>query len=797
MIHDLQGNPDLLEDGRGRATDPNAPAYGDAEDGGALLTMSEEKAARRIERMVEAQEQTMSPRKVQWKVNALRRRGVPNVKVQARSDGSWFVWKAPNVNSPDSVLQVNKAADLCRKLVSFVFADPPAPEAAPHSGSDEDKDSAEVATQILLDLQGETGLNDVGKARRALDRACSYSSGFVRYWPDPRGGGRVPIELEAGFDPRSGREAASVDEAEDDPLSGVGWPDYRRRYVRADGTLTSEKSEAASRWTTALKSEVLTGQNVRFIPHTAEDIWDARGAIILSYTTWGDVKAMFPEWTEKLKEEDVEAILGYRPKQPEDILAPGVPKRALELTDDKEERLVYTATLYMSECPDYPKGAYIVTVAGKFCPVREGWSAEIDGQRQGLMLPLTQYRMFDEGRDDPYSVALMEIVGPGNELRGAVWAGLLDHLDRVNNRKTFLPTTSPIHPKQLNRGGYSILPMTPGGEPKFEDVPEFSPHNFQALERVGADMDSASGLQQTGQGLEARNVDSGRHAYAVLSQVHANLSELAQNIERAYVRGCRIQLQLVAAFYTMEQQVSWKGRDGEFKIRNWRGSDFKSTRDVRLKPGTLTMLSPSAKEQQAMGYGQAGMIPPHELREIIRSNVGSTLGMSDDPHLQRVRRQLEAWKDGPPEGWAPPEAPMLPDPLTGGEAPELDPMTGLPAPPPPDPLLATMWEPSPADTLPDVAPMRLAEIARLASSRMFFEKPIVWRAALEAEFVRMQQTVYPPAMPAPDPAAQPAGAEVGGPPAAEQILPEQMPAGVASMNDEQTEQVRRDMSALM
>ncbi|TFH59388.1 MAG: hypothetical protein E4G90_10335 [Gemmatimonadales bacterium] len=339
---------------------------------------------------------------------------------------------------------------------------------------------------------------------------------------------------------------------------------------------------------------------------------------------------------------------------------------------------------------------------------------------------MVQHRQFRGEMGDPHGRGLMDFLGTGNEARAHLIGVIEDVLDKNANRKTYIPTNSILQSKAHLLPFMTYVPINPGGEPKTEDLIPVPQEAINLYEIVNKEMDDASGLQEAGQGLNSPNVKSGRQALTIVSQVHAGLSDLKQNAERAFVRSCRIQLQLVGNSFTDPQILRFQGPDGSYKVKRWMGSDLGSSRDVRIKPGTMTMMSPLQKTQIALQYSQYGMLPPDELKDVITANIGGTIGLQDDPHLQRVRRQIEAWRKGPPADFP--------------EEPQIDPMTGMQASLP----LESTRQPVPADAIPTVAQLRLREIGKeMASTRFTNAKPL-WQGVLTDLFVQAQMALQPP-----------------------------------------------------
>lgn len=741
--------------------DPNSTQREDSEFGtkltyGKLLSSNKKKTPKLLQRMWDGQDPFFDIRFAQWKVNTLRHMGYPNVAL-TQNDGKFDYYIPPNI-TPDHVPVVSKLAQINRQLTAILFADPPAPDVKPASWSDDEIYAAQIARRVLEDVEGETMLNDVKQARRAFMKANDYGSGFVYYFVDPKGGGKVPIQIEAH--PASDHVTSALNHPETgEPLP----PPYVKRYVRKDGSLTGNRSEAAMRDQPVLKSRVLTGRNVRFVPHNAADIWDADGVLIGEFLTWGRLKNLFPKELGNLSEEDQEAIRGYRPNRAEDIAAWG---QDLDSgTKNLDERLVWVMTAYFKQTRDYPEGAYVVAVGNKVLIHRGPWKTELeDGTVEVCEIPLTQYAQWGEGRDDPYHVGTSELIGRGEEFRVAQIAAILDHLDRLNNRKIFLDVHTIMNESDLMRKDKKIV-RTNGDAPQYEDVPTVPAAVTEWTDRFDVVMDQAIGIGETTSGLESPSVKSGRHALAIVQQAQAALSEPRQNIIQAYERSGRIKLQLIRKYFKNPREAGWTTEDDEFRLDSWSRIDLGHARDVKVRAGSMTMLTPVAKAQLAEHYYAMGMIDQFTMYDIFSNSLGGTLGIEDEPTRLRIRRQISEWKSGPPEGWTPPQPVMQMNPETGME----EPMT------PPDPILERIWTPTPADFMPHIAEIRLNEMIKMMSSKTYLQKPAAWRSRVELEFQAMAQAI------APAPAAAP-GAEGGATPEQQNLLGS--PADQTQANDQ-------------
>lgn len=694
-----------------------------------LLQLPAPDAAKRMVEEWEATHKRVKPLIEQWKINGLRAKGYSGlrlIKVQDEQRAIVPLGATPNMAA------MNKASQLKRRMRAQLFADPPIPEAVPSTDEDQDRDAAEFATRALIVESGEGKLSYEILAADAFDLASNTASGFIRFYVDPAGGGCQPLKIWAS--PRAQNEkVALIDPSTGEPWKGSapGEPEFVLRYVRNDGTLTDDEDDPQLRmqWLPSLRAEILSGRHVRLIPDTARDIWEASGVHIGAMVPLGTLKALFPKLL-KLTDDQVQKMVSARPSNVKDLLPRGTKESGVPTTFD-DNTLVFTLTRYHRQSPDYPRGAYIV-LAGDNTILHRGdwWDAE---HRQPLDLPVTQFKQYnDPESDNPYGIALMEWLGPGNELRAYLFGAMLEHLDRFTRRKVFLPMNSNLQPEQMQAETATVISIVPGGKPEYEELPDLPKDLEKMFLAVGADMNTEAGLEQIAQGLNPPGVKSGTHANAIIQQVVVGLADLRQNTERGLVRGWRIMLQLIRAFYTVPQQISWEGEDKARKQRDFVGADLGGTRDVRLARGSFTGLTPAAKADLAEHYAELQIFDRDELRHAIAGNVGGMIGLQDEPHRERVRRQIGRFAEGPPKDWQPAQ-------------PQVNPMTGQVVPAAPDPVLGAIFAPIAADDEPLVAHVRMFELSRaMASPSKFGRWPQPWQQGMVTSYLAARKASQMP-----------------------------------------------------
>jgi len=736
----------------GSTTTPAANQLGPLMD-----ELDEEKVAKGLRKLWDSKDPDMAPRLARWKANGRRRAGAIGVHV-IKSDpdkNEYRVWAPPgSARVPPTF---NQAARLCRRLKSNLIVDKPIPECTPGSASDNsDPDAAEFATRVLLDVGSAAKHNTIKLATRAIDKMMTYDSGFVREFVDPKGGGNRPKAIKASMAATNVSNAAWIDEENQVPQPGP----FVTRYVKAaapveggtpnlpdepaqavDPELTDDPALAELEWLPALRGEVFTGKHLRFIPDTATDIDDAEGVIMSCYKSLDYVRELVPEKIDALSVDQLWELVGQRPGTTKDLLPSHMRNDAAKanVTEDKAapppgESQVLLTWLYMVQGPTYPKGCYIMSAGEKHLLHRQTWMAEINGVEEPLEIPIAQFGGFEEGEDDPYKLGLMHFLGPGNEIRGAALGGAIEHLDRFNRRKVFYSPDTLFQPKSATAPMGTNMPVAQGSKPATEDVPEYPAVGMDILDRASMEMSDESGLQPVAQGQTDPTVQSGLHAQRIIEQVSVGLADIKQSTEEGFIRLWRIQLQLLRAYFTVPQLVKFRGDDQEYKLQEWTAADLGDTRDVRILPGSFTMLAPSAKMAVAEYMLSIGLIDAPQLKYLAGGNIGGLLGVQDDPALLRIRRQLNRYLKGPPK--LPPEATQAPAPV-----PDIAPAEGVPLPPTPEqlayqPVLADIFTPMPNDADTEIAKTRYREISRTMCGTKHHKFPPAWRAGLDAEYAK-------------------------------------------------------------
>lgn len=720
---------------------------------------SDKKVAHSIDEEIDRQEPQMTRNRAVWKRNGWWREGKRWVRLEKKENLALWEAKLPPgmANAPPVP---NKTDRLCRRLVNTIMVDPPYPECEPGSASPEARDGAEFSTRYLEVRGSPAELNMTKICRRAAGKAMTYASSFGWVIMDPTGAGHRPRQVLAHPD------AETQDEALTDPATGgaAAEESLKTRYVAPDHTLTDDPNEADIQWLPGPKVRILTGKNVLFLPANAESLREAVGCLIIDHTTLGDLRQQFPDKMKALKDEELNDLCQWKPKRYKDILPPYSPDPEDQKDEStkkwKDAQIVWTVTVYYRRCAEYPKGCYAIKAGKETMLYRDRWTAmmeqppEEDGTEQPekeevLEIPLSQCRCLDDDNyDNPYGIGMAEMLGPADEIRASSLGYQLEYMFRFGNPIPMFPMGTIVQPKQWQLRDGNPIYFNPQGKPEIEAVPDL-PAIVPALRaEMGEEMNDESGLQQTGQGVESPDVHSGVHARTVVQEALKAISNIKDNLEFFYIDLNRIILEQSRAFCSVETMLSYTGKDGEYKEKEWSRTDFRNTKVVSIRRGSFTMHTLIAKQEMANDAMDRKVITSEEYQELVAGGVSPILGYQENPHLMRIRRQLDTFDDGPPEGWVESMQAVTAatEALQGWQQRQqaaaatgvIDPtdiQPQAPPPPPPGPFDDTL----PVDDIPEAAKFRFREMSRFMASSKYDaqrQNSPEWCQAFEKEYTK-------------------------------------------------------------
>lgn len=662
----------------------------------------------------------------------------------------------------------NKQADLCQKLVDTLLVDAAKPDPQPETDDESAQQAAELAKEFLEQDGGEQGTNDRVVLARAVEGATTKASTFLHLWVDPVGGGSVPKQVKA-------HPLATDPENPLDAVDAMGQPlpttDYVLRYVTdgdemAPAQFTDNPSEAARVWLPKIRVDVLDRRHVRFYPETVQPT-DARKAIVTWYTSVAEAKVRWPETVGQMADEAIAALCDWQPPNASILIPPVLRTRwrqgtSGEASEVRDERLLFYYTLYHAPTPEYPEGA-VVEISGANGGTelrRDTLSALVEmpsGTAQDAVVtdlrtldipvvPVTLVQDVDEG--DPTGVAVMARIGGAGEAGATLATSLLEQIDKVLHPARFATATSPLTEDDIeeSRGsGKFATILTREDAPVYEDPPAVPANTLDVVEWNYAQMDSAIGLNKPAQGSDDAKEVSGVARRIAVNQSLVAVSRMQQAVNAAQERYWRIKLQLVMKHFTVPQLLRFVGVDGAAKQEWFTGKDFARIGQVTVAAGTGTLLPPTEKVNFALQLRDSGFMDPDEAADIARPAFARQLGVPENPHVQRIERQVSSWLEGPPEGWVE-QARMFQQAVAlHAQMAQEATLAGQPIPPEPE----APWTPFavlPMDAEPAIAAIRKRRLADLMAKVAFTAQPPEWQEVAKQAYQQAMQSVQAAAM---------------------------------------------------
>lgn len=628
----------------------------------------------------------------------------------------------------------NKTEELVRNAISIMLADPPRPECEPSRDTAQAVDAAQNATRFLTALATESQLNTDAVLEAALDIAATYGSGFAHVCYDPTAAGLRPKTIQA----RVGAPDVASAMQGDGPIVS--------RYVREDDTLSETPSGAKQVWQPGLTIKLYTGNQVRFMPRTCLGIADAKGVLIGEFQTLGDLKSKYPTVAQMSPAEQWE-LAGWKLDDYKRLLPEHyeyqTPTRNPNDRDGPpdDDTLICTLTAYWRSHPTYPRGAYTVFAGGKYRIHKDTWMKPAPVGENGetsdeaLDIPVAQMRWrTTSSTGNPYGMSLVSLLGPMDEMRATQYASALEYLWKFSKPRPYLPMGTIIQPEDL-ADFEKPLYYNPAGKPEWQPMPDFPQMGMMLVDRLDSDMENAMSIQGPALGQVAGSVRSAEQQKIAIEQSNVGLTALRSNAEDFYERLHRILLQLARVFIDKPVLMRYQADDGAYQVQELVNTDFRDTSVVRVRKGTFTTLAPTQKTDMIATQVQNGMLDQMEAQRLLRDNLSTYLGLVDNPHVKRVRRQIQRWRKGPPDellaqAQQPQQAP-----------PQVDPNTGQPIPPPDPVALAArqIFAVLPTDQVQQVAQLRHMELAHAVAEIEFYDHPPAWKQALLQAYEQCRQ----------------------------------------------------------
>ena len=626
MTDKLLASPDdgrELEDFDEQLTDDEVLEHARKESGGYLFTLKPAAVGKFIkERWTRMDKQARAVQN-ELRVNFLRYNGEPFAQVHPANTNRVFIPANAKTRLPPSI---NKIKRTVHRYVAQITADEPVLEGVPAAHNDDARDQAESSTHALRGEWERVRLNR--KLQRVQEAAAVMRSGFWFFEWDPSAGGKV--KAQKFFKDSFGKDI-------------LGW-------AGKDGKEVATASEASEMWQGEITCEVLFPFNVRW--SGAGLLEDADEVFVGKVISLRQLYEAFPD----TKDVKIKHLVGHVTQEMESWMkeirgAGGIASRNSELSDsdleeigsaveEKSSRLdepVLIVHYFIKPCRAYPKGYHGIN-AGE-------WTVYSGKLRYGIV-PVAQFRCMDDLRD-PLGFSLVDLLKDPQELMNFVNGQVLRFLQMMK-RRWFVPLTSGVNGKDLTNPTRSLIYYNAqGGAPTAEQVPEIPATMIDFVDRFNTDFDDQSGIHETMQGKHVAGVSSGRHAEALRSGDETILGLTRSMVMEGLECAGRIMLAMMQKEWNLERKVAYF-HDRVYLEKAFSNADFGATNSVRLKKGTLLMLTPAQRMDTIFQYAEMGALQPNEVRELAPLVDTAGISLTEDPHYIKARREDSLYLEGPP-----------------------------------------------------------------------------------------------------------------------------------------------------
>lgn len=165
---------------------------------------------------------------------------------------------------------------------------------------------------------------------------------------------------------------------------------------------------------------------------------------------------------------------------------------------------------------------------------------------------------------------------------------------------------------------------------------------MQEIDRLLMDFEDISGQHQVSKGQVPSGVTAATAINFLQEQDESMLSTTFANIERGYEKIGYQTLCYVKQYWDTPRLVKIVGRDGQFNVVAFQGSDLRDNTDIRVEAGSALPTSKSAKQALLMDLMGQGFIPPEKGLELM--DVGGVQKLYDEIKVDASQASRENMK---------------------------------------------------------------------------------------------------------------------------------------------------------
>jgi hypothetical protein len=479
--------------------------------------------------------------------------------------GQGFRLTAPKAPPWRVRLVVNKVRMALRTETAKLCSNKPIPVVVPATGEDEDASAARVAEAIL-------------KAQ-FIDSDFDESYHSYVWWGSLTGTAYLKQYWNAG----------EVDDAAQKPpvpnpvaaLGIPGVPDTIPAPV-VPGKICIERINPFHVYVPDLLSEKLESQPYMFHVTTRSPLWVQRNF------------GFMPNPDSKASNTVMDSAI---------LITKGGPKEFLDSCLVKEMWIKPNAH------PDFPEGGVLTIINNRVVQCVKKWPWPFKE------FPFYKFDGIPNGGF--YGASVLEDLIPLNKEYNRTRSQMVEIKNTVGKPK-FLYAQGSLDPRRITSEPGQAIPYVLG-MPAPTPIPgvEVPQSMHQELDRLNSDFDDISGQHEISRGNTPSQVTSGTAISFLQEQDDTKLAYQFASIERSIQRLGTHYLKLVAKYWDEERLVKVVGRDNDFEVKHWKGSDLKGNTDVRVQSGSALPFSKAAKIALVTEFMMNGWLLPEVGMELM------------------------------------------------------------------------------------------------------------------------------------------------------------------------------------
>lgn len=301
----------------------------------------------------------------------------------------------------------------------------------------------------------------------------------------------------------------------------------------------------------------------------------------------------------------------------------------------KNSILCYEVWVKPGQLEFMPKGGMYTIIGDTVVQISENGNPYMHQQ-----YPFVKFGHIPTGRFYPDSVIndLVPIQREYNRTRGQ----MIEAKNRMAHPQLLAAEGSVDASKINTEPGQVILYKLGFPPPQPLPLQNLPSYVVEEVGRLLLDFEDISGQHQVSKGQVPPGVTAATAISFLQEQDESMLSTTFQSIEEGFEKIGFQTLNYVKQYWDVPRMVKVVGRDGQFSVLAFQGSDLRDNTDIRIEAGSALPTSKSAKQALLMDLMSQGFIPPEKGLELM--NVGGVQRLYEEIQIDSAQASRENMK---------------------------------------------------------------------------------------------------------------------------------------------------------